>query len=50
MFTVYTTLEVFLPDKEVKTIKDLDNIKKAYKAGDIVNIVVFRKMLRKPLG
>ncbi|HEY9059551.1 MAG TPA: trypsin-like peptidase domain-containing protein [Pseudobacteroides sp.] len=33
---------VSLADKEVKTMKDLDDIKKSYKAGDTVNAVVVR--------
>jgi serine protease Do len=33
---------ISLADKDVKTMKDLDNIKKSYKAGDTVNVVVVR--------
>jgi serine protease Do len=33
---------ISLADKEVKTMKDLDDIKKSYKAGDTVNAVVVR--------
>lgn len=33
---------VSLADKKVKTMKDLDDIKKSYKAGDTVNAVVVR--------
>jgi len=34
---------VSLADREVKTMKDLDEIKKDYKAGDTVNVVVVRE-------
>lgn len=34
---------VSLADKEVKTMKDLDIVKKDYKSGDTVNVVVVRK-------
>jgi serine protease Do len=40
---------VSLADKEIKTMKDLDAIKKSYKAGDKVNVVVFRKDAKKNL-
>ena len=38
---------VSLADKDVKSMKDLDAIKKAYKAGDTVNAVIFRKDVKK---
>lgn len=40
---------VSLADKEVKSMKDLDEIKKGYKAGDIVNAVVVREDVKKNL-
>ncbi|AUS97386.1 peptidase S1 [Clostridium thermosuccinogenes] len=40
---------VSLADKEAKTMKDLDEIKKGYKAGDTVNVVVVREDGKKTL-
>jgi len=40
---------VSLGDKEVKTMKDLDSVKKAYKAGDVVKVVVYRENTKKNL-
>ncbi|NLX63828.1 MAG: trypsin-like serine protease [Clostridiaceae bacterium] len=37
---------VSLADRNVKTMKDLDEIKKNYKAGDMVNVVVVREGTR----
>ena len=34
---------VSLADKEVKAMKDLENIKKKYKAGDTVNVIIIRE-------
>lgn len=36
-----------LANKEVKTINDLDEIKKGYKAGDVVNAVIYRDGVQK---
>lgn len=38
---------ISLADKDVKTMKDLDEIKKAYKAGDTVKAVVVRDKVKK---
>lgn len=40
---------ISLADKEVKTMQDLDNIKKDYKAGDTVNVTVIREKQEKTL-
>lgn len=40
---------VSLADKEVKTMKGLDEVKKAYKAGDTVNVVIVRDNRKKNL-
>lgn len=40
---------VSIADKEIKTMKDLDEVKAVYKAGDTVNVVVVRENAKKNL-